>query len=394
MKTTGSCKKYSLAIAFIFSASLVHASDINISGFLSVGGGMVDEESATNYKGFEEDLTFNNNLLGLQVTGTVSDKITATAQMVARSSNDYQVTSEWAYLTWQANDDVKVRAGRLRIPLYMYSDFIDVGYTYAWITPPQEVYFSPFNNVDGMDVYMTNTLGIFDTTLQAYFGSFTDDLELEGVTTTTKARNQIGVAGTLGKDWWTLRAAHHQSELTLDLSAIALSDTLTLGGFAEYLTMIGFPENTQRLLAEDDDVTFTQIGFNIDTGRFVAAAERIEFDPGESMLSKNIRHYLMLGVRTGEWLFHVTTSEAKDEASHPERGIPTGQPAPGFGSTDVVIGTIQAIAEGQVTERDVMSLGTRWDLTTGTALKFQYDDVDDDATGDQKVYSVALQTVF
>lgn len=404
MKTTSSyCKKHSLAaaIALMISTPFANASDVTVSGFLSVGGGMVDEEypanaqgvTPPNYKGYEEDFTFDNNLLGLQVTGTVSEKVTATAQLIARSADDYQVNSEWAYLTWQASDTVKVRAGRLRIPLYMYSDFIDVGYSYAWVTPPPEVYFSPFNNVDGVDIYVSNTLGIFDATLQAYVGSFTDDFVQDGVVTNTKARNQIGVSGTIGKDWWTLRAAHHQSELTLDLSGVVLGPQLTLGGLAQYLTVIGFPENTQRLLAEEDDVTFTEIGINMDTGRFVAAAEYIEFDPGESMLSKNIRQYVMVGVRTGEWLFHVTASEAKDEVSRPEQGLPAGQPDPLFGNTSVIIGTLQAVARAQVVEREVMSLGTRWDVTTGTAIKFQYDDVDDEV-GDQKVYSVALQTVF
>ena len=404
MKTMSSyCKKHSLAaaIALMISTPFANASDVTVSGFLSVGGGMVDEEypanaqgvTPPNYKDYEDDFTFDNNLLGLQVTGTVSEKVTATAQLIARSADDYQVNSEWAYLTWQASDTVKVRAGRLRIPLYMYSDFIDVGYSYAWITPPPEVYFSPFNNVDGVDIYVSNTLGIFDTTLQAYVGSFTDDFVQDGVVTNTKARNQIGVSGTIGKDWWTLRAAHHQSELTLDLSGVVLGPQLTLGGLAQYLTVIGFPENTQRLLAEEDDVTFTEIGINMDTGRFVAAAEYIEFDPGESMLSKNIRQYVMVGVRTGEWLFHVTASEAKDEVSRPEQGLPAGQPDPLFGNTSVIIGTLQAVARAQVVEREVMSLGTRWDVTTGTAIKFQYDDVDDEV-GDQKVYSVALQTVF
>jgi len=55
---------------------------------------------------------------------------------------------------------------------------------------------------------------------------------------------------------------------------------------------------------------------------------------------------------------------------------------------------LQAVAVSQVVERDVITIGTRWDVTTGTALKFQIDDVDDKNQGDQKVFSVALQAVF
>lgn len=395
-KISSNRKKNHLAwvIALLMTVPLANASDVTVSGFLSVGGGMVDDEDSVSYGGYdEEDLTFDRNLLGLQVTGQVSEKVTATAQLIARSNDDYQVNSEWAYLTWQATDAIKVRAGRLRTPFYMYSDFLDVGYSYAWITPPQEVYYLPFNNVDGVDVYFTGALGIFDTSLQAYFGSFTDELTLSGAQADAQTRNQMGLSGTLGKDWWTLRAAYHQADLSLDVTSIQISPTMTLGAFTNTLGALGFADNAERTLVEDDDATFTEVGINIDTGRFVAAAEHVEFDPGDAMLSKNIREYVMLGVRAGNWLFHVTAARADDETSHPEKGIPANQPLPVVGSTNVLIGTLQAIAESQVDERDVLSFGTRWDVTTGTAIKFQFDDVDD-AAGDQKVYSVALQTVF
>lgn len=397
-------KHLALAITLLLATPLAAAADVNFSGFLSVGGGMVDDGDAVGYGGYDEDdLTFDRNLLGLQVTGQVNEKVTATAQLIARSNNDYQVDAEWAYLSWQANDWVKVRAGRLRTPFYMYSDFLDVGYSYTWITPPQEVYYLPFNNVDGVDVYLTGTLGIFDTSLQAYFGSFTDELVFSGAQADAETRNQMGLSGTLGKDWWTLRAAYHQADLTVDVTGSPLSATTTIGSFANTLRALGFGNNADRLLVEDDDVTFTEVGLNIDTGRFVAAAEHVEFDPGDALLSKNIREYVMAGVRAGDWLFHVTASKAKDEVSHPEAGIPAGQALPVVGSTNVLIGTLQAIAQSQVVKRDVLTLGVRWDVTAGTALKFQFDDVDSpDVTlpnatvvsGQQKVFSVAVQTVF
>lgn len=390
-------KKHSLAlvIALCMTAPFTHADDINFSGFLSVGGGFVDDENSPAYNGYdEEDLTFDKNLLGLQVTGQVNEKITATAQLIARSENDYEVNAEWAYLTWQASDSIKIRAGRLRTPFYMYSDFLDVGYAYAWITPPSEVYYLPFNNVDGVDFYATQTLGIFDTSIQAYFGSFDEELTIAGTQSEAKTRNQVGVAGTLGKDWWTLRAAYHQADLTVDVRGIPISATTTMGGLATTLTALGYPDNAARLLVEEDDAVFTEFGINIDTGRFIAAAEYVEFDPGDAVFSKNIRQYLMAGVRAGSWLFHVTGSQAKDEASHPETGISPNQAMPVFGSTNVLIGTLQAIAQSQVTERDVLSLGVRWDVASSTALKFQLDDIDNKTAGDQKVFSVALQTVF
>ena len=373
------------------------ASDISLSGFLSLGGGLVDDEDSLSYGGYsEEDLTFDNNLLGIQVSGAVADRLTATAQLTARSNNDYEVKAEWAYLSWQASDNSKIRAGRLRTPFYMYSDFLDVGYSYTWISPPREVYYLPFNNVNGIDVYTTSTLGSFDTSLQAYFGGFDDELDLndDGVMEAAKTRNQIGVAATLGKDWWTLRAAYHQAELWVDVTGLAISEDATIGSFGDTLTAFGFASNANKLLVDGDDASFAELGVNMDTGRFVAAAEYVEFEAKDSLLSKNVRQYVMGGVRFGDWLVHATFSQSKDEVANPAAGIPANQVLPLVGSTNFLIGTAQAIAQSQVVERDVITLGTRWDVTAGTALKFQIDDVDDETSGDQKVFSVALQTVF
>ncbi len=376
-----------LAVLLLGFASIAHASDVKLSGFLSVGGGMVSDEEKFSYNGIsEEDFTIKNNVLGVQITGTISDKLSATGQFIARGSNNYQVDSEWAYLTYKVSDSSKIRAGRLRTPFYMYSDFLDVGYAYSWITPPREVYYLPFNNIDGVDFYTSASVGSFDTTFQAYFGSFDDELELGGNLAQANTRNQMGVAGTFGKDWWNLRAAYHRADLTIE------SPSLTT--LANTLRQFNFAANADKVLMDDDSVNFIQLGGTIDTGTFVAAAEHIELDATDSFLGKNVREYVMLGIRSGELLYHVTASKSDDEISHPEAGIPAGVALPVVGSTNYLIGVLKGAAMQESIHRDVLTLGVRWDVTSGTALKFQFDDIDDDAEGTQKVFSVAVQTVF
>lgn len=373
-----------LAIASVMLAPLTQAADVGISGFLSVGGGMVDDENSVSYDGYsEEDLTFDRNLLGLQVTGQVNEKITATAQLIARSEKDYEVTAEWAYLTWQASDNGKVRAGRLRTPLYTYSDSLDVGYSYPWISAPNEVYYLPFNNVDGLDYYLTAALGSFDTTFQAYYGSFESDFSFEdGTQGNASLRNQMGVAATFGKDWWNFRAAFHQADLSVDINSPELN------GFVSQLAANpAFAYLVPRITVDDDSGTFAQVGLNIDTGLFVAAAEHVEFEVKETLLAKNVRDYVMVGVRLGDFLFQVTGSKAEDEIADLAAGIPASE------QTAPLIGNLQGIAAARDVDREVISFGTRWDVSSGTALKLQVDDVDD-VKGEQKVLSVALQAVF
>jgi hypothetical protein len=384
IKNTHKKHGLALAVATMMLTPWALAADVNVSGFLSVGGGMVDDENSVSYDGYsEEDLTFDRNLLGLQVTGQVSEKISATAQLIARSEKDYEVTAEWAYLTWQASDNGKVRAGRLRTPLYMYSDYLDVGYSYPWISAPNEVYYLPFNNVDGVDYYVTGALGSFDTSFQAYFGSFDSDFAFEdGTEGFASLRNQMGVAATFGKDWWNFRAAYHQADLTVDIFSADL--TALVGGLAAS----PFASKVADVTIDEDKATFGQIGLNIDTGMFVAAAEHVEFEVKDTLLAKNVRDYVMVGVRFGDFLFHVTGSKADDEIVE---GLADGIPA--SPQTQPLINGLNAAAAARDVDREVISFGTRWDVASGTALKFQVDDVDD-IKGEQKVYSVALQAVF
>lgn len=372
-----------LAIAAAILAPAVQAADVGISGFLSVGGGMVQDDSSVSYDGYsEEDLTFDRNLLGLQFTGQVSEKVSATAQLIARSEKDYEVTAEWAYLTWQASDNGKVRAGRLRTPLYTYSDSLDVGYSYPWISAPNEVYYLPFNNVDGIDYYLTAALGSFDTSFQAYFGSFDSDFQFEdGTQGNASLRNQMGVAATFGKDWWSFRAAYHQTDLTVDINNPALT------GFVAQLGASDFAYLVPRITVEDDKGTFAQIGVNIDTGLFVAAAEHVEFEVKNTLLAKNVRDYVMVGMRLGDFLIHVTGSQADDEVADLAAGIPVSD------QTAPTIAALNGIAAARDVDREVLSVGVRWDVSSGSALKLQVDDVDD-VNGEQKVLSVALQAVF
>lgn len=384
-----------LAVAAATVALPTQASDIKLSGFLSVGGGMVDDGKGVSYDGYSEDkLKFDHNLLGLQITGTVAEKITATAQFTARSETDYQLKAQWAYLTYQATDDTKIRMGRLRTPFYLYSDFLDVGYAYNWISPPREVYYLPFNNIDGVDVYSTYSLGSFDASVQAYFGTFDDQYDFSGTLAPAYTRNQMGIAATIGKDWWNFRVAYHKADLTMDASKTPINATTTFGSFAQLLTKFGFETNSKNFLIEQDDADFKEIGFTADTGTFVSAIEHVEFNPGKNFLAKNIREYAMFGMRHGEWLFNITAQKAKDEVATPEAGIPAGVALPVVGSTNLLIGTLQAVAKTQPVNRDVLSVGARWDFTAGTALKLQLDDVDDDSAGKQKVLSFAVQTVF
>jgi len=75
-------------------------------------------------------------------------------------------------LSYEINDSTQINAGKLRIPFYRYSDFLDVGYAYPWARPPQTVYNLVFSTFDGLSIVNNHTIGDWDSTVQAVYGSY------------------------------------------------------------------------------------------------------------------------------------------------------------------------------------------------------------------------------
>ncbi len=62
-----------------------------------------------------------------------------TVQATVKSEQDtWKGNLEWAYLSFAAAQGLTLRAGRLRLPIYMYSETLDVGFTHPWLRLPDE----------------------------------------------------------------------------------------------------------------------------------------------------------------------------------------------------------------------------------------------------------------
>ena len=84
------------------------------------------------------------------------------------------IRMEWGYVYYDATDEIRILAGRIRPALFLYSDYLDVGYAYTWITPPSEVYYqAQITNMDGGSVAYNMELGDNTLTLNAYAGNTT-----------------------------------------------------------------------------------------------------------------------------------------------------------------------------------------------------------------------------
>jgi len=78
-----------------------------------------------------------------------NDNFKASAQLVKRPQDEWDSPElEWAYLGYDLGE-VEFRAGRLRIPIFLSSEYYYVSHAYTYARPPEEVY----NSILGLTAY-------------------------------------------------------------------------------------------------------------------------------------------------------------------------------------------------------------------------------------------------
>ena len=278
------------------------------NGFGTVGVthlGGEDEGRSYGVQGQTNDSWRGDQLskFGAQLSYGITDTVGVTVQATAKAQQDeWKANLEWAYLSWQTNDQLMLRAGRLRSPVYMYSESLDVGYSYPWLRLPDEVYSQvQVTNYEGVDAVYTLPLSYGSVTFQVAGGQAKDrDYYAYDEQFDIDYGNLFGASVSLAtNDFGTLRIGYVEADIKTDISG-----TVNVGG--------GMMMPLSLLSLDKEKGKFTSIGYQYDNGIWVSSNEwtsrMIEDDGMESIDS----FYLMGGRRFGDFLPHVTYAQLDD----------------------------------------------------------------------------------
>ncbi|TMO83066.1 porin [Pseudoalteromonas spongiae] len=356
--------KVLLGCALCFAA-FPSFSDVNISGFTSINAGKVLSGTGVPHYGineptfladypivsaYNEDITFKpESLFGLQVSADVGEGLSATAQIVARGADDFNAEFEWAYLSYEINDNWTIQAGKKRLPLFYYSDFYDVGYAYVWMRAPADNYTWQIFNYNGVNALYTGSIGDWSLSGNIYFGR-EDDKENKllsefffGEPTREIWKDIIGGVIQTSNDWLEIRA-----------TAMSYTNQRYIGG--EPSTWNGKDER---------DGNFYGLAVNADFGNFFVLSELNRLD-----LDGNLdTAMLTLGYRIDSFTPFVSYSTFDQKDGD----------------------------DGE--DHNTTSFGIRWDFHSNAAFKIQYDEVEDNSyelavAGDSKAITIGVDMVF
>ncbi|MBA4218273.1 MAG: hypothetical protein C0460_13200 [Methylibium sp.] len=303
-------------------------------------------------KGWQAD---QESLVGVQGTVHLSDSVSATAQVLSRPNNfNYRPTIDWAYASWAVSDHWTLQAGRKRIPLYYYSDFLYIGTAYPWVRPPADVYGWPIYAYDGMNAAYTGQWGGITVDANLWAGRFDrrdapyDTKIYYSTPTNEKWESIAGGYLTLTQGEWSTR-----------LMLMRFKDTI-------WQTQAGAPD---KIFTPGYSTVIGGISANYDGSHWLLRTELNRFKQSVSKFQYD--YYLAgLGYKWGELTGIGTVSR-------------------------YVTRDLGAGFEGRLS----YSLAVRYDLNKNWALKAQYDWSKDKTTaytffGDHRMLSFSAQTSF
>jgi len=242
--------------------------------------------------------------LGGQFQYGLTDTVALTAQATIKPEQDnWKANLEWAYLSWQATDGLTLRGGRLRSPVYMYSETLDVGFTYPWLRLPDEVYSQvQVSNYEGVDAVYILPITFGSVTFQVAGGQavnrnlFTFD-ELYDIDYKKIFAANVSLAT---NDFGTVRVGYTEADINSDVTA-------------RITTPFGTQADVTLNRLDNQKGKFTSVGYQYDNGTWLTANEWTRSVIEADQRGHIDAFYLMGGRRFGDFLAHLTYAQLDED---------------------------------------------------------------------------------
>jgi hypothetical protein len=298
---------------------------LRINGFLSAGVAQNDgDQVEDSFYGVSDNYsTAVVNKLGVQMTFQVSEDFSATAQLVSKGTKDYNVEAEWAYLTYQATNSLRFNIGRQRLPYYLLSEYLDVGYALPWVLPPIELYNIPLSATDGISALYDFSAGPVNFTWQTYAGmnsGFSEQLDADFRSNQSWGSNIVAEWGAL-----TMRVGYSAARLTASpveggsgdqlISAIETAQNELVPALAGLGVSVA-PGQEWLGTLEDLNTDYISFGFMYDDGNLLVLGEIANLSVDDTVQPVGDAGYLTVGYRFGKWMPHITYAKFQTDAKN------------------------------------------------------------------------------
>jgi hypothetical protein len=334
--------------------------------------------------------------LGLQANAQLTSQLLAVVQVISqlRYNGSWTPQVEWANIKYQPTPELSIRAGRFVAAPFLESDSRLVGYTYAWLRPPPELYgMLPVTNMDGIDANYRLQSGALAHSLSLAYGRTDLNFALGGE---LKARNFIQASDLLEYGAFTFRVGYTYLRVRTDIPGY---ESL-FSGFEQFgaaASASGFPEVGAQAAAlgaaylsqgaSAYSSSLATLGASYDPGKWLLMSEWAKSVSG-ALLANSTAWYVMGGLRFRELTPYVTIAQLEARRKIKPGISAAGLPPPFAEAAATLNNGLSAVLTAFAPSQSSVSLGVRWDLIKDIDLKLQYDRVRLDSNSNGRLQNV------
>lgn len=192
-------------------------SDITVNGFMSTGLSWTDTDKIIyNYSITENPTADKLTVFGLNFNGNLSDRLSFNAITVIRGREaNPAMRLDTANISYQLTDTTRVRAGKIRAPIWLVADYLDVRALQPWARAPEEFYEAPFDvfAYDGVSLIQSFPLGGTYFELEAFGGAGRVAVREKRLEIDGDIRDFVGVSGRLIGSNWLFKASWSRADV-------------------------------------------------------------------------------------------------------------------------------------------------------------------------------------
>lgn len=316
--------------------------------------------------------------LGLQAGITINDWLSASAQGLVRkeAQDDYGADLTLAFLKAKVSENFSVRVGRMGLPVFMISEYRNVGYANTFVRPPIELYSQvPFNSIDGIDGIWQQGFGDTTVTAQLALGRTKADLAVGSNIVKSEGKDIRSLSVTAERGPLTLRFGHSELKVTVN-NADAINGLMS--GLRSAGATYGLPQLgtlADRLELNDSKTTFTSVGMMLDWNDIIVQSE-FGKAKSASYIKNTSSWYVVGGYRIGKFLPYYSHADLKNDGRI-ENTVPSTCPAGAAAACTSTLaglsGFVGGLVEPSQGQQSTDSIGVRWDFHRAAALKVQVD---------------------
>jgi hypothetical protein len=337
-----------------------------------------------------------DSVIGGQIDWSIAPQTSLTIQGVARPGDDMEPELRMGFLRQQLGNNLALRLGRIRSPMYFDSDVSEIGYAYLMAHQPLPLYvlLNTFSWIDGGDLQWRHSLGNTVLLMQGYGGEVNYQVRVPGTSefADNALQGLVGLAVSAITPNVTYRASHtYARRLRMNSAELdRLNDGLgQLSGGVRQLAMNPLLPTASRLALnqqagqidalmdpyDGENLTYTSLGFDAYLGQWRLMGEWVRVNPDSEILGVHQGYQLTAGYSIGKWTPYLSFARFRRQSRHLDTSAlsVTGL-EPGLDA-----GLVQAKAEldslGKFVDdsSQTISLGVRWDFRENMDLKLQYD---------------------